>query len=138
MVLTAEVIQTAITRGGFFQGLGSLDSLFPGMYEHHHLMTESNQLRNLLEGHLIEIPARLSGVWFPFHADEMLFQWDRAERRVEKEKTSIARDTAKILATGSYTTEQNSPEEISDVDVVRQGGTESDYSNDRLARLDLP
>ena len=40
IILATELIQTTIDRGGFFEGLGSLDGLLPGMYEHHYLMTQ--------------------------------------------------------------------------------------------------
>jgi len=79
MVLTTELVQTSINRGGFLEGLGSLDGLLPRMYEHHHLMTQFDQLRNLLEGHSIKVPAGLYGPWFSFHVNEMLLQWDRSE-----------------------------------------------------------
>jgi len=59
------------------------------MHEHHHLMAELNQLGNLLEGYPIHVPPRLRGAWLSPHADEMLFQRDWTERRVEKEKTSV-------------------------------------------------
>ena len=90
MVLTAKLVQTTINRGRFFEGLGSLDSFLPGMHEYHDLVTQLNQLRNLLEGNPIEVPARLLSVRFSFYTDKMLLQGDRSERRVEKEKASIA------------------------------------------------
>ena len=94
MVLAAEVFQAVINRGGFFQGLGCSDSIFPRMHEHHHLMAELNQLGYFLKSHPVEIPARLRGARFPLHTDEMLLQWDRSERGVEKEETNVARNTA--------------------------------------------
>ena len=92
IVFTTELIQTTIDRSGFFEGLGSLDGLLPGMHEHHHLMALLDKLGDLFEGHSIEVPAGLCSVWLSFHADKVLFQWDRSERRVEKEKTGVAGD----------------------------------------------
>jgi len=89
VILATELVQATVNRGGFFEGLGSLDCLLPGVYEHHHLMTQPDQLRDLLEGHPIEIPARLYSSRFSSYTDEMLLQRDRSERGIEKEETSI-------------------------------------------------
>ena len=55
MVLTTEVVYTAINRSGLFECLGGINGLLPGVYEHHHLMTKPNQLGNFLKGHSIEV-----------------------------------------------------------------------------------
>lgn len=90
MVLTAEVVQTIIKAGGFFESLGSFDGFLPGMHEYHYLMAELNQLGNLLKGHPIEVSARFYSSRFSSYSDEMLFQRNRPERRIEKEKTGVS------------------------------------------------
>ena len=79
-------------------------------------MPLENQFSDLFEGDKIEVFPRLRTIGLPSNSDEMLFQRDWPERRIEVKQTCLPLDA----------------EEVGNVDVVWERGAETHDSDNGL------
>lgn len=84
------------------------------MDKDHDLMPITEHLRRLVKHGFIAVSTQRLRSSFAAAADKVLFEWDRAERRVEIEQALVSVDA----------------EEVADIDVVGKGGRKT-YDADR-------
>ena len=87
MFFTAELIERPFSKCSFLESNGCLDRLLSCMHKYHDLMSLAHKFSNFFKRHTIKVFARLGGSRLASDADEMLFERNRSEGRVEVEQT---------------------------------------------------
>jgi hypothetical protein len=90
MFFATELVKRPFRQGSFLQTHGRLDSLLSCMDKDHHLVSLGYKFCHLFEHDTIKIFARLDASRLASDSDEMLFEGNGSERRVEIEQPRVA------------------------------------------------
>lgn len=137
-----DQVENPLGGGLLAEHLRRLDRLLPGVDKHHALMAGLDELGDLVERGVVEVGARLRAARFALDTDKVLLERDGSERRVEEEEAGVAVDAeddrrSALVPAVRIAALMSSPEEVCNIDIVRQRSRETDNPDQTLRRFDL-